>query len=115
RGDLAAARRTIDRATTLLGAHQDLRARLLVEIRAARLGRIPRPDPALQQVIEQAGRAGLLAPQLEARLALGELDLEQGRTAAGRERLQALEQEANALGYRLIAQKAEARAGGGGQ
>jgi len=106
RGDLAGARRTIDRAATLLGAHQDLRARLLVEIRAARLGRGPRPETALQQVIEQAGKAGLLAPQLEARLALGEIEIERGQGAAGRERLATLAQEAGGLGYKLIAQKA---------
>jgi serine/threonine protein kinase/tetratricopeptide (TPR) repeat protein len=109
RGDAAEARATIDRATTLLGAHQDLRARLLVEIRAARLGRTPRPGPALEQVIDQAERAGLLGPQLEARLALGELEIEQGRAAEGRERLATLQREAQALGYELIARKAASR------
>jgi len=112
RGDAAGARRTIDRATTLLGAHQDLRTRLLVEIRAARLGRTRAPEAALEQVIGQAEKAGLLGPQLEARLALGELEIERGRAAQGRERLATLQREAQALGYGLIARKAGARAGG---
>ena len=111
RGDAAGARQTIDRATTLLGAHQDLRARLLVEIRAARLGRIPTPDKVLAQVIGQAEQAGLLGPQLEARLALGGIEIESGRIAEGRERLEALQQEAQGLGYGLIARKAGARFG----
>jgi len=112
RGDVAGARQTIDRATTLLGAHQDLRARLLVEIRAARLGRVPTPDKVLAQVIGQAEQAGLLGPQLEARLALGEIEIASGRIAEGRERLTALEREAQALGYQLIARKAASRARG---
>lgn len=105
-GDAAGARQTIDRATTLIGAHQDLRARLLVEIHAARLGRVPTPDKALSQVIRQAEQAGLLGPQLEARLALGELEIAGGRAAQGRERLATLEREAQALGYGLIARQA---------
>jgi tetratricopeptide (TPR) repeat protein len=108
-GDAAGARQAIDSATTLLGAHQDLRARLLVEIRAARLGRVPTPDSALAQVIQQAEQAGLLAPQLEARLALGEIELESGRVAQGRERLATLQTEAAQLGYQLIARKAASR------
>lgn len=111
RGDQAGARQTIDQATALLGAHQDLRARLLVEIRAARLGRIRTPEAALEQVIAQAGQAGLLGPQLEARLALGEIEIERGRAAEGRARLEALQQEAQGLGYGLIARKARAGAG----
>lgn len=107
-GDAAGARQTIDQATALLGAHQDLRARLLVEIRAARLGRIPTPEAALEQVIAQAGQAGLLGPQLEARLALGEIEIVRGRATEGRARLEALQQEAQALGYGLIARKAAA-------
>jgi eukaryotic-like serine/threonine-protein kinase len=114
RGDQAGARQTIDRATALLGAHQDLRARLLVEIRAARLGRIPTPEVALEQVIAQAAQAGLLGPQLEARLALGELEIERGRAAAGRARLETLQGEARALGYGLIARKAASRIGAEG-
>ncbi|HYU34019.1 MAG TPA: tetratricopeptide repeat-containing serine/threonine-protein kinase [Thermoanaerobaculia bacterium] len=105
-GDAIRASQTIDQAALLLGAHQDLRARLLVEIRAARLGRSPRPELALDQVIQQAEKAGLLGPQLEAQLALGKLEIEHGRIAEGRERLATLQREANTLGYKLIARKA---------
>lgn len=109
RGDADTARSTIDQAVTLLGPTQDLRTRLLVEIRAARLRRGPAPEMALEQVIERAGRAGMLEPQLEARLALGKIEIETGRAVQGRERLAALEQEAQALGYGLIARKAASR------
>jgi tetratricopeptide (TPR) repeat protein len=109
RGDAATARSTIDQAVTLLGPTQDLRTRLLVEIRAARLRRGPAPEAALEGVIERARRAGMLEPQLEARLALGEIEIETGRAAQGRERLAALQQEAQALGYGLIARKAASR------
>ena len=78
---------------------------------AARLGRLPTPEAALEQVIAQAGQAGLLGPQLEARLALGEIEIVRGRAAKGRARLEALQQEAQALGYGLIARKAAARVG----
>jgi tetratricopeptide (TPR) repeat protein/tRNA A-37 threonylcarbamoyl transferase component Bud32 len=113
RGDQAGARQTIEQATTLLGAHQDLRARLLVEIRAARLGRVPTPEADLQQVIAQAGQAGLLGLQLEARLALGELEIERGHAADGRAQLEALQREAHGLGYGLIARKAGAQVSAG--
>jgi tetratricopeptide (TPR) repeat protein/tRNA A-37 threonylcarbamoyl transferase component Bud32 len=109
RGDAATARSTIDQAMTLLGPTQDLRTRLLVEICAARLRRGPAPEMALGGVIARAGRAGMLEPQLEARLALGEIEIETGRAAQGRERLAALQQEAQALGYGLIARKAGSR------
>ncbi|MCP4660212.1 MAG: hypothetical protein GY856_32835, partial [bacterium] len=50
---------------------------------------------------------GLLALQLEARLALGEVELAAGELTAGRSRLEALAEEARSRGFGLIARQAE--------
>jgi eukaryotic-like serine/threonine-protein kinase len=93
----------LQRATSLVQNSEDLRARLTVEILAARVHQKDR-NAALRKIAEQAARAGLLEIRLEAELALAEIE-------GPRERLATLSQEAKALGYGLIARKA-ARAGG---
>jgi len=50
--------------------------------------------------------------QLDARLALGEIEMKSGQTASGRVHLQALEREAHAKGFELIARKSAAAAKG---
>lgn len=62
----------------------------------------------------RAEKARSLASVLDARLALGEIDLREPReAAAGVKRLQALAREAKAKGFLLIARKAEGAAGKG--
>jgi tetratricopeptide (TPR) repeat protein len=103
-GDAAGAGQALDRAAVLLARNQDLRTRLTVQLRAARLGRAPEGqdvETALRQVSEQATRAGLPALRLEADLLLAR----QARDAA---RLTTLEQEAKAMGYGLLAREAAA-------
>ena len=56
----------------------------------------------------EATKAGLVRLQFEARLALGEIELKSGASAAGRARLSALAAEATAKGFGLIARKAAA-------
>lgn len=102
RGDAAGAREAIDRATLLMQGTQDLRARLTVEMVAARLDRTAAPEKALQDVAIQAGRAGLLDVRLEADLALAERAARQD----GGARLAALQKEAESLGYGAIARRA---------
>jgi eukaryotic-like serine/threonine-protein kinase len=53
-----------------------------------------------------ATKAGLMQWQLEARLAIGELEIKSGKTAAGRARLADLQKEATAKDFLLIAHKA---------
>jgi serine/threonine protein kinase/tetratricopeptide (TPR) repeat protein len=106
RGNAAAARELIDRAVVLIGNDQDLRALLTVQLRAARLRRTADPDQALKAVSTRAAQAGLLDLQLEARLALAQLETERGHAAEGQARLASVRQEAKALGYGLIARKA---------
>jgi len=99
RGEASQAREEIDRATALTAQDQDLRARLTVQLAAARLRRVKDPEAALRDVAEQAARAGLLELRLRADLALAESEPEARRQA----RLAALAQEARSHGYEVIA------------
>ena len=62
----------------------------------------------LDTALGAATKSGLMQEQLEARLALGELELESGKVPAGRARLAALERDAAANSFLLIARKAHA-------
>ena len=44
--------------------------------------------------------------ELDARLALAEIEMKEGQTAAGRAHLAAIESDANAKGYHLVTRKA---------
>ncbi|MES1210741.1 MAG: hypothetical protein ABUL63_00275, partial [Acidobacteriota bacterium] len=59
-----------------------------------------------QAVLSQAAQAGLLDLQLEARLSLARIETAAGHAAEGQTHLAAVQQEAKALGYGLIARKA---------
>ncbi|HSK79090.1 MAG TPA: tetratricopeptide repeat-containing serine/threonine-protein kinase [Thermoanaerobaculia bacterium] len=109
RGDTAGAREAIARATSRLEGNENLRARLTVELHAARLKRPGEAEAALRAVAGEAARAGLLELRLRADLALGEMEAARGE-AGGRERLAAVGQEARALGYGLLARKTGAGA-----
>jgi hypothetical protein len=52
---------------------------------------------------------GYLGHELEANLALGEIEIASGQTAQGRSRLQTVKQQARAKGLLLIANQAAAR------
>jgi len=105
-GNTPAARDAVDHAVALAGNDQDLRARLTVQLRAAQLHRSANPEQAAQSVLAQADQADLLDLQLEAGLALAQIETASGRAAEGQARLTAVQQEAQALGYGSIARKA---------
>lgn len=105
RGNAVRAREAIGRAMKLTERDQNLRARLSVELAAARLRQVRDPAAVLQAVSLEAARSGLLEVRLEADLALAEIQPSPER----RNRLAALAQEARALGYGSIARKAERR------
>jgi hypothetical protein len=65
-----------------------------------------------ESAIVEARRVGFFDLQLEARLALGEIEVASGRTATGVRRLRELEKEANQQGFLLIAHKASAATAG---
>jgi hypothetical protein len=60
----------------------------------------------LEAVLEQAKKTGFLGYELEAGLALGEIETQSGNVARARTRLEALERQAAARGFGLIARKA---------
>ena len=65
---------------------------------------------SLEAVRLEAAKYGFATLGLEARLAQGEIEVRAGSMTAGRARLSALEREARAQGFGLIARKAAAAA-----
>ena len=66
---------------------------------------------AMQNLLAEVTKSGYLPFEFEIRLALGAIEMQSGRAAAGRARLEALEKDARAKGFFRIARKAkEARA-----
>ncbi|PYX66161.1 MAG: hypothetical protein DMG74_05515 [Acidobacteria bacterium] len=63
---------------------------------------------SLEAVLVKASRHGYLGYEFQSRLALGEIEVKSGKTTAGRARLQALERDAKAKGFLLIARRAAA-------
>jgi hypothetical protein len=61
---------------------------------------------SLSSAAAEARRLGLVGVALEARLALGEMELAAGQRSTGLARLAALKKEAEATGFTLIARKA---------
>jgi tetratricopeptide (TPR) repeat protein len=109
-GKVADAQGALDRAGELSKRTLTVHAQLRMAIGVARLngalGRTTNAGKELALAVSDAQRAGFYGRQLEARLALGEIEMKSGATVAGRARLEALEAEARAKGYGLIARKA---------
>jgi tetratricopeptide (TPR) repeat protein len=61
---------------------------------------------ALNAVIQETERIGLLSHLFEARLALGNIEMKYGSRAGGRARLAALQKDGTASGFMLIANRA---------
>jgi len=93
-----------------LSAKSESRAeRLKTEIANARVISKANPEDGarkLRTAVQEAEQAGLLGRQLEATLALGEVEIKSGKKDAGKARLQALEKDAKGKGFVLIAQRA---------
>jgi DNA-binding winged helix-turn-helix (wHTH) protein/tetratricopeptide (TPR) repeat protein len=112
-GKIQDARKAIDQSSALSEKYHDRLVELFTAITAARV-RAASSDAAdrakaadrLQQVLTESDRTGLLNYAFEARLALGELDMNNGNRAAGRGRLESLRKDANDRGFGLIAQQA---------
>ena len=104
------ARNEINHASFLLKTSQSVRLRYSAMIAAASIGaasgEASQAIRALDKVIADATRAGLVQLQLEARLAAGQIEMASGRIQSGRGRLKVLERDATAKGYGLIARKA---------
>ncbi len=61
---------------------------------------------ALNRVIGEAEKSGILTTLYEARIALGKAELKHGKKAAGQARLAAVERDATAKGFFLLSRKA---------
>ena len=121
-GRLDAAQQAAERARALAEPSQDREMRVLIAARLARLdaagGRAGEAIRELRRRIPEAQAAGYVNAALQARLALGELllatadadtDADAGRTALAEVRA-----EAAALGFALLARRAEQALGVGG-
>ena len=111
-GKIAGARQAIDRATTFSGKIGDRFVVLSVAMTAARVraasGQPTAAVKSLEATAEEATTIGFVELRLRALLALGELEMQLGNSAAGRLRLETIEKEAAARGFGLIARHAGA-------
>jgi tetratricopeptide (TPR) repeat protein len=109
----SAAKEAIDRAAALVTKVGHRLVRVEVEITRARvraaLGQTAEARSSLKDALAQAKTAGFKGAELEAQLALGEVELKAGDISGGRTRLLALEQEAKSRGFGLLAKKAAAQ------
>jgi eukaryotic-like serine/threonine-protein kinase len=119
-GKYAVAQRAVKRATSLSTKGQEPLVRLSVAIVTARAHSASDGDSAtrrklssealhqLSSVVAEARKFGFLGVELEARLAMGEVEMQSGLAGAGSKRLADLEKNAQAKGYALLARKAAA-------
>jgi Tfp pilus assembly protein PilF len=109
RGEVAAARDALEPALRRAATSQKPAFRLAVELVHARVlaaaGEHEEALATLERVRAEAQERGLAEPELEARLARGEIEMATGADARGR--LEALVAEATEKGFGLIAHRAE--------
>jgi tetratricopeptide (TPR) repeat protein len=108
------AREEIARSRALL-VRSDREERLALSIVDARLsaasGAPGAAARALETILREASRSGLAGLELEARLALGEVEMRSGKIPSARARLESLRKDASAKGFKLIARKSAAANG----
>src|SRR5262249_8116083 len=109
-GNSVEAQSVAERALALSRQSPDIMARfeatLAAQIVHARSGKLEAAAKALDDIRAESARDGFVEYEFEARLGLAELDLQSGRTAMGRARLQQLADDARKKGFILIARKA---------
>jgi DNA-binding winged helix-turn-helix (wHTH) protein/tetratricopeptide (TPR) repeat protein/TolB-like protein len=115
-GKTAAAKEAVQHARSLAPKSQGFEIRWQTTIIAARV-ETAETNPAhsaegiaarkeLAAVITKSRVLGYMSTELNARLALAEIEMKAGQTTAGRAHLTAIEADAKAKGYNLIARKA---------
>jgi hypothetical protein len=109
-GKTVEAQKEVENGRKLAVGSQNRSSRLKIALMAARtraaLGDSAGAEMILKSALDEATNFGFVTYQFEARLAIGEVEMKSGRTAAGRARLAALGKDATAKGFTLIAQKA---------
>ena len=108
---LSEAEIVIASARKLVSRSGNRNARIYVAIADARIRAASGKNDEAKKIaavsLRDAQEAGFVGLQLEARLALGEIEIKAGNFAAGRARLEALERDASTNGFALTAHKAE--------
>ena len=103
-------RKKVPAAHDLLAKSQDFSVRLRASIAEAKVRPLPgKPQEAiriLQDTIASAEKSGYVGFQLEAQLALGEVEKASGKTAAGLSLLTDVRRKAQTKGFLLIANNA---------
>src|SRR5206468_2638014 len=114
-GKTADAAEASRQALALAQKTQDTTVRLTVAIEAARVraasglqADVGDAAKVLKNAVADAKKEGLTGLLLEARLALGQVEIVYGDRASGRSRLVDVQQEATAKGFLLIARRASA-------
>ena len=112
-GKVDAAKESIDRSLALADKYHDRSVELFVAATAARVRAASNTAAAradavarLEQVIADASRSGFVNDTLEARLALGEIEMVSGNRPGGLAHLESLRKDAHDRGLGLIVQKA---------
>ena len=115
-GKTAAAKEAVQHARSLAPKSQNPEVRWLIAITAARI-ETAETNPShsaagiaarkeLAAIITKSRELGYMGIELNARLAQAEIEMKTGQTAVGRAHLTAIEADAKAKGYNLIARKA---------
>jgi eukaryotic-like serine/threonine-protein kinase len=111
----ADAQAAIEKAAALSQKGSDTSARLRIAIESALLransgapAGVSEAKKSIQAALDDASKQNLTGIQLEARLAQGEVEMKSGDRANGRAHLAALQKDATAKGFLLIARKAAA-------
>jgi tetratricopeptide (TPR) repeat protein len=107
-GKAAAAKETVQHAQALGAKSQNPEIRWEAAIIAARMEVADKAEARkeLTSVIASSHRLGYVLVELDARLALAELEMKAGQKAEGRAHLAAIQADAKAKGYNLVARKA---------
>jgi DNA-binding winged helix-turn-helix (wHTH) protein/tetratricopeptide (TPR) repeat protein/TolB-like protein len=113
---IAKAQEAISRAKTISGHLTNRRLAFEISIASARISLAGKKPPGaysvvkasenLETAVAEARKCGYLEYEYKIRLALGEMALESGATREGRARLQTLAADAEAAGFRSLAQNA---------
>ncbi len=96
----------------LAAKNQNLSVKLAFDVAMARAQAASRKTGAAETILKgalaKATKSGFVGYQLESRLALEEIELKSGKSAASRARLEQLQKDAKEKGFDLIARKAAA-------
>jgi serine/threonine protein kinase/tetratricopeptide (TPR) repeat protein/TolB-like protein len=105
--------REVSKAAPIAAKSQNLSTQLAFAIAAARADAASHQFAAAKSILKEAlgkeTKSNYLGDQLEARLALEEVELKSPKSPASRARLEQLQKDAKEKGFNLIARKASAR------